>query len=180
MAHLVGQAGLIDSRDGVTAADDGNSFGISDSFSDSFCAFSIIFHFKYAHRPVPDDEFHRGQFFSEEFLRLRADVEDHPSAGTSIDGNDFVIGVVLKFSSDRDINRQEQFRSLFFSLVDELFGQIDFVGFDQGFADAIALGSRKVLAMPPPMIMRSTLGRRLEMTSILSETLAPPMMAAKG
>ena len=54
-----------------------------------------------------------------------------------------MIGVVLKFSSDRDINRQEQFRSLFFSLVDELFGQIDFVGFDQGFADAIALGSQE-------------------------------------
>ena len=36
VADLVGQAGLVDSRDGVTAADDRNSIGISNSFGDCF------------------------------------------------------------------------------------------------------------------------------------------------
>jgi len=34
--------------------------------------------------------------------------------------------------------------------------------------------------MPPPTMMASALERRLSMTMILSETLAPPMMARKA
>ena len=34
--------------------------------------------------------------------------------------------------------------------------------------------------MPPPMRMASTLASRFSMTSILSETLAPPRIATKG
>ena len=40
--------------------------------------------------------------------------------------------------------------------------------------------SRKVLAMPPPMTMTSTLSSRCWSTLILSLTLAPPMTAANG
>ena len=90
-----------------------------------------------------------------------------------------MIGIIFEFSSNHDVDRQEQFRTLFFSLGNEFFCQVDFIGFDEGFADAITLSGKKVLAMPPPMIMRSTFGKRLEITSILSDTLAPPMMAAK-
>ena len=36
------------------------------------------------------------------------------------------------------------------------------------------------LAMPPPIIITSTLGKRLEITEILSVTFAPPMIAAIG
>ena len=42
VADLVGQAGLVDSRDGVTAADDRNSIGISNGFGDCFRTFSIV------------------------------------------------------------------------------------------------------------------------------------------
>ena len=45
---------------------------------------------------------------------------------------------------------------------------------------ALPWASRKVLAMPPPRTSRSTLVRRLSMTLILSDTLAPPRIAANG
>ena len=38
----------------------------------------------------------------------------------------------------------------------------------------------KVFAIPPPIIIISTLGNRLEITEILSVTLAPPIMEAIG
>ena len=38
----------------------------------------------------------------------------------------------------------------------------------------------KAFAIPPPMIITSTFGNRLEITEILSVTLAPPIMAAIG
>ena len=38
----------------------------------------------------------------------------------------------------------------------------------------------KALAIPPPIIITSTLGNKLEITEILSVTLAPPMIAAIG
>ena len=40
--------------------------------------------------------------------------------------------------------------------------------------------ARKVLAIPPPMIRVSTFCSRLRRTPILSETLAPLIMATKG
>ena len=45
---------------------------------------------------------------------------------------------------------------------------------------ALPWASRNVFAMPPPRISRSTLVRRWSMTLILSETLAPPRIAANG
>eukprot|EP00128_Syssomonas_multiformis_P008140 Colp12_sorted_trinity150504_noHs@34883 len=39
---------------------------------------------------------------------------------------------------------------------------------------------RKVKAIPPPMIISSTLSRRFSIRRILSDTLAPPRMARKG
>ena len=38
----------------------------------------------------------------------------------------------------------------------------------------------KAFAIPPPIIITSTLGNKLEITEILSVTLAPPMIAAIG
>ena len=38
----------------------------------------------------------------------------------------------------------------------------------------------KAFAIPPPIIITSTLGNRLEITEILSVTLAPPIIAAIG
>ena len=38
----------------------------------------------------------------------------------------------------------------------------------------------KAFAIPPPMIITSTLGKRFEITEILSVTLAPPIIAAIG
>ena len=38
----------------------------------------------------------------------------------------------------------------------------------------------KAFAIPPPMIITSTFGNKLEITEILSVTLAPPMIAAIG
>ncbi len=45
---------------------------------------------------------------------------------------------------------------------------------------ALPCASRNVLAMPPPRISMSTLFSRLSMTPILSETFAPPRIAANG
>ena len=45
---------------------------------------------------------------------------------------------------------------------------------------ALPCASRNVLAMPPPITMMSTLASRFLRTLILSETLAPPMIAANG
>ena len=45
---------------------------------------------------------------------------------------------------------------------------------------ALPCASRNVFAIPPPRISRSTLVSRLSMTLILSETLAPPRIAANG
>ncbi len=58
IADLVGIAELVDRRDGVAAADEGEGavlgrFG--DGLCDASCAVLELRHFKNAHRPVPED-----------------------------------------------------------------------------------------------------------------------------
>ena len=54
-----------------------------------------------------------------------------------------MVGVVVKGSCYHDVDGKEKLRSLFLSLGDEALRQIDFIGFDEGFADAVALGGQE-------------------------------------
>lgn len=78
------------------------------------------------------------------------------------------------------VNRKQHLLIFFLGKGDELFGHVNAFFFDKGFSQVVPLGSQEGIGQPAANKDDIRFFNKARMTPILSATLAPPTMAAKG
>ena len=141
VGDAVGDAGFVDRRDGISAADDGGGVVVGgDGFGDGVGAGGEGGELEDAHRAVPDDGFGGEDFAGVGVDGFGADVEGHEvfREGTSA-GEGFGFGVVGELVGEDVVGGEEKLDVVAFGLVEGGLGGLDLVGFDEGFAGGLAL-----------------------------------------
>src|SRR6185369_8207926 len=137
IAHLVGHAGLVDSRIGIPAADDGRRKTVAYRLGDREGPAGERIHLEYPHRAVPDDGLGIAQGFGKQGCRGRADIERHPTLRDLLHGRDEVRGLGIEGVGDNTVHRQIEGNSPLFRLLHDLFGSYDQFVLDERLADRI-------------------------------------------
>ena len=139
MGHLGGETALVDSRDGVAAADDGGGAGVGDGLADAHGAVGEVGHFKAAHRAVPDDGLRALDGVGVELDGLGTDIEGHP-AFRDVVGDGLDVRVVGEGVGGEVVDGEEELDVELFGLGDHVAGVLELVVLAEGLADVVALG----------------------------------------
>ena len=92
-------------------------------------------HLEDAHGAVPDDGAGVGDLVFEERDGFGADVEGHEVGGEgAVAGEDLGVGVGGELVGEDVVDGEEEADALGFGLGEGGFGDVDLVGFDEGFA----------------------------------------------
>mmetsp|Transcript_11079 Transcript_11079/g.26960 ORF Transcript_11079/g.26960 Transcript_11079/m.26960 type:complete len:493 (+) Transcript_11079:174-1652(+) len=140
VGHLVGEARLLNRRDGVTAADDGDAVEVGQGVGDAEGALGEGIHLKHTHGTVPDDGLALLELRLEGRDGVGADVEAHPAVGDGVHGDDLGVGVGGELVGDHHVGGQQQLHALRRRLRHQLLGQLNLVVLHQGGAHLLAHG----------------------------------------
>jgi hypothetical protein len=142
VGDTISDAGLLNSSDRVSAADDGGGVVVAgDSCGDLVRAAGEGGHLEDAHGSVPDDGAGFGDLVLKDRDGLGADVEGHPLFGEgTFAGEGLGLGVRGELVGEDVVYRQKEADTFGLRLFQSGFGDFDLVGFDEGFAGALALG----------------------------------------
>merc|ERR1711988_752656 len=146
VAHLVSEASLLDSGNGVTTANDGARTvlgDLSEALSDLVGALSEFLELEDAHRSVP----HNGLAVSKGCLDLlgglRAVVQAHPAVRDSIRGNNLRVSVSSEFVSDNDVRREDELAVVLLGKSLSSLGGLDEVLLNKGRSGGHATSSEE-------------------------------------
>eukprot|EP00899_Mesostigma_viride_P028401 jgi/Mesvir1/8746/Mv26114-RA.1 len=143
VGHLVREASLLDGRDGVTTADDGDhalSRELRQGLGDGIRAHRKLLKLKHAHGPVPDDALALLELIAECLDRGGADIEAHPALRDVVRGHDLALRISSELVGHVDIHGEKKLNALRSSLGNQVLGEIQLILLDQRGADALALG----------------------------------------
>ena len=181
MFDLVRHAGLFHRGDRIAAADDGDGGGIlGHRLRDAGGAAGKGRHFKDAHRPVPDDGARPGDFCRNSSTVAGPISSAIQPAGNGPSPSKIWSCVGRKFVGQHVSTGNRKRTPLLFGFFERFAATSSLSASTSDLPTSCPLALRKVYAMPPPTRSASTLLNRLWITSILSETLAPPRIATKG
>merc|ERR1719424_676429 len=182
--HLLREASLLDSRDGVAAADDGDAAVLAGDLSEGVGnvegALGESLELEDARGAVPDDGLALLELGLDHLGGLGSVVQAHPASGDLLNLDALRLGVGGELVGDDDVGRQDEVNTLLLGEDLELLGQLELVLLDERRARLEAARLEEGKTMPPPMTILSTLVMSDSMTPILEETLEPPTMAQKG
>ena len=136
VGDAVGDAGLLDGRDRVSASDDGGGVVVAcDGCGDLVGAVGEGGHFEDTHGAVPDDGAGFGDLVFKERDGFGADVEGHGFGGEGAGaGEELGFGVGGELVREDVIDGKQEADALGLCLFECCFGDADLVGFDEGFA----------------------------------------------
>ena len=182
---LVGQALLRDRRHRVAATDDDRRAGVGPLGEDPRdgacvpCANDGISNTPSG--PFQNTVFASASASTMQVLAGLAEVDDVPRGRDLLGLERLVLGAAGDLLGDDDVDRQDDPDAVA-SRPSARIRRASSTrsGSARLLPTALPWASRNVLAIPPPRTSRSTLVSRLSMTLILSETLAPPRIAANG
>ena len=142
VSDAVGDAGLLDGCDRVSAADDGGGVVVAgDCHGNLVSAAGEGGHLEDAHGAVPDNGAGFGDLVFEERDGLGADVEGHPLGGKgAILTEDLGLGIGGELVGEDVVDGKEEADAFGLRFLERGFGDVDLVGFDERFAGALALG----------------------------------------
>merc|ERR1719424_2364576 len=183
VGHLVREARLLDGRDGVAAADDGDAplrRELRERVADGKRALGERVDFEDAHGAVPDDRLAVREFALDLGRGLGAVVEAHPAVGDRVLRHDLRVGRRVELVRHQDLGREDELAALLLRELHRRLGRLDVVVLDQRRADALAHGLEERERHAPPTMTLSHLLMSASRTVILDETLEPPTMAASG
>mmetsp|Transcript_22929 Transcript_22929/g.52931 ORF Transcript_22929/g.52931 Transcript_22929/m.52931 type:complete len:205 (+) Transcript_22929:430-1044(+) len=129
-AHLLGEAGLLDGRDRIAAADDGAAAGtreLGERVSNIERALGESLELEYAHRAVPDDGLAVGELLLDHLGRLGAVVEPHPALWNRLDRDGLCSGIGGELVRDNNVRRQDEIDALLGRDLLELAGELELV-----------------------------------------------------
>jgi hypothetical protein len=141
VGDTAGDAGLLDGSDRVSASDNrGGVVVAGDGVGDGVGALREGGHLEDAHGAVPDDGAGFGDLLFEEGDGFGADVEGHEVCreGT-VAGEDLGFGVGGELVGEDVVDGEEEANTFGLCLGEGGFGDVEFVGFDEGFAGGLAL-----------------------------------------
>ena len=139
MGHLRSETALVHSCNGVAAADDGDaavSLDFRHSAADTEGTLVEFFHFKHAHRTVPDDRLGSFDGVGVEFNRLGTDIKTHPAFGDVLT-NDLGVGFSVKLVSGNGINGEQEVHAFFLGGGQHFLGIFQLIIFAEGVADLV-------------------------------------------
>ncbi len=136
VGDVAGDAGLLDCGDGVSAADDGGGVVVAgDGVGDGVGAVGEGGHLEDAHGAVPDDGAGVGDLVFEERDGFGADVEGHQVGREgSVAGEGLGLGVGGELVGEDVVDGQKEADAFGLGFFERGFGDVDLVGFDEGFA----------------------------------------------
>ena len=153
MGDPVGHTGFMNCRSRISAADNGGgTMGgcLRQGICDGIGSAGGIFNFKNPHGAVPDNGFGGADYRPELFDRFRSDVEAKFIWRNPICSNLFKVAdlapIEVKSVRNLTVNRKNYFLA---ALCQQLFSQINFIFFKQGFSDFFTLGFKKGIGHAP-------------------------------
>ena len=143
MGHLIAEAELVNSRCGITAADNGGSIRLSKSLRNSDGSLCQNRIFEYAHRSVPHYGLSALYSLSELFCCLGSDIQSHHISRNRIRCAyayfDLSIDRVREGLCAYSVNRKQQLLAELLRLLHHFLTIVDLRIINQGSADLIAL-----------------------------------------